>query len=95
MTLAEVLSDIRGLRDGDVVYAVRPWSLSAEAYIFPDPGPDGNVVRFIKGTSFEYFLEVNLIHETIDAALSLGKTIPKAVEAVMYYAENDAYPEDW
>ena len=95
MKLGDIFYDLAVLLEADIVYAVRPWSLESEAYILHDPGPDGSITGYIRGTPFEYFLEEYLIREIYDLALSFGKTIPKAVEAVMYYAENDAYPEDW
>lgn len=70
-----------------VLYARRPWSSSSEALmlLLDDEPPSGS--------DFQYFLESFVAQEVLEAALDSDLDDDKVFELILYYAENDAFPE--
>ncbi|ANH67490.1 hypothetical protein [Mitsuaria sp. 7] len=93
MNLRDILLHPADLHEDAVVYARRPWSLMSEAITLRRPGTSATLNPALKGTGLEYFLEAFLITEIYEDLLMQGKTGLEAAEVVLYYAENDAYPE--
>ncbi|WP_431286484.1 hypothetical protein [Roseateles chitinivorans] len=93
MNLKDLLLHPRDLHVDDVVYARRPWSLASEACSLRELGTSLTLSPALKEAGFERFLEGFLIVEIYEALLNQGKTGIEAAEAVVYYAENGAYPE--
>jgi hypothetical protein len=93
MKLEEILRNPERLGDDDVVYAKRPWTLASEARVLQF-SVDEAVTRVLgEDPSFEYFLEGDLL---IDLQLQLeasGRSSDEVIEALLYYAENDAFPD--
>jgi hypothetical protein len=85
-TLRDVLSEPDQLPTDATVYAVRPWTASTDVVVSEaDTPPDGH----------EYLLEVDVVLDVLrvwsawrDGVLP---TPEEAAEAVIHYAERDAY----
>jgi hypothetical protein len=82
-SLADVVRRLSDFDPGQTIYAKRPWSGSSEAVVAQEP-EGGSVPTEAQG--LEYFLEVDL---ALDAAQAFEPD--RRLEAVIYYAEHDAY----
>ena len=86
-TLTELLSDPTALPYDGTLYVVRPWAATAEAVA--DEAKDAPL-------GYEYLLEVHLALDVLETWSSWrgGRrpTAEEAADAVIYYAEQDAYP---
>lgn len=92
MQLREILLKSDELDENDVVYAKRPWSLEAEAKVVGFAHGD-TVGRHLQDAPFEYFLEAPLIADIrLQVADRVGDP-EEALRILLYYAENDAFPE--
>jgi hypothetical protein len=92
MTLEEILRNPERLGDDDVVYAKRPWTLEAEARVLQF-SVDETVPRVLSEyPSFEYFLEGDLLTDLRQQLEDSGRSSAEVIEALLYYAENDAFP---
>ena len=85
-SLEELLRDPRAIPIEATLYAARPWE------------PDAPTVAVDEGnqpSGYEYMLEVNLVHDVVEVwtAWRAGRvpTAREAAEAVIHYAEFDAY----
>ncbi len=94
MTLADLMEQLDSLDDDLTIYAGKnpDWSANSPAVVLPEP-EDGGVPDEARGMS--YLLEVFLAQEVVQAWSEWrdGRK-PTAIdkcEAVIYYAENDAY----
>lgn len=93
MKLREILNQCDKLGEYDVVYARRPWSLDSEAAVI-EYEEGQSVVRLLKGApSFEYFLEAPLATDIRQQAEGGGRSTEEALDVLLYYAENDAFPQ--
>jgi hypothetical protein len=93
MILAAAIDDIGSLDQDAVIFARRPWSAFSEARVGPLDG-DLRVPGEVRQDGFEYFLEVNLAREVLEAFGTRSPSREDKLRLVIYYAENDAYP-DW
>lgn len=92
MKLQEILIDSGCLDEYDVVYAKRPWSLDSPACIARYEENE-SVLRLLKSdVSFEYFLEATLIKDIRSQVEDAGKSSEDALDILLHYAENDAFP---
>ena len=92
MKLADALDRLDQLDDDAVFFAKKPWTLEADAEIGP-LSSDLSVPKSITDRGLEYFLESHVAREVLEV---FGDREPTAVERrslLLYYAENDAYPE--
>lgn len=93
MKLDEVIEDMIRKNDvNNVVFAKKPWGFESEAIIGALDVND-RVPQPIKDAGYEYFLEGEIINELRQAIASKGFGSLELIECVIYYAENDAYPE--
>jgi len=93
MKLRDVLIESDKLSEYDVVYAKRPWSLEAEAFVVRYDG-EQPVARSLKDDpSFEYFLEAPLVTDIRRQIEDAGRSSEEALDVLFYYAENDAFPQ--
>jgi hypothetical protein len=83
VTLDQVVKRLDSLDRHATIYAARPWLAGARAAVALEP-EDGDVPAEADG--LEYFLEVAI-------ALEVAAVAPEGrkLEAVIYYAENDAF----
>ena len=91
VTLREVVARLDEFEDNDTIYAESP-SPTARAVVASEPG-DGSVPPSAAGLT--YLLEVDAAREAIDVWRAwrpgAAPTLDDKVNAVTYYAENDAW----
>jgi hypothetical protein len=93
MNLAEALNQVEDLDDDLVIFAKKPWSFHSDAIVglLDD---DFKPPKKITDLGFSYFLEIAVAKEVLGVFGDRGTTIEERSSLLMYYAENDAYP-DW
>ena len=92
MRLRDVISDLESVDDSLCIVAKRPWSPESEALLVRLT-EDWRVPREVLIQGHEYFLEVSVaLHEVLDG-LGDKLSTEQRVDAVLFYAENDAFPE--
>ncbi len=90
MTLEEIINDLGNLDDSLTICASKTsiWTSSSEAKLYP-----ARQVPF--GSDLPYFLEVSVAKDVLRAWSHVrGGQLPdiaQKCEAIIYYAENDAY----
>jgi hypothetical protein len=96
MTLREVVNDLEQLSDEMVIFAAKgvTWQVDSPAVLVESGDMDSI------GTHLEdltYFLEVSIAKEVLEvwSKWRAGRvpTEQQRIEALIYYAENDAYEE--
>lgn len=92
MRLDEVLQNLEKFDESAVLCVRRPWAPGAECFVV---APDVNlgVPNHVKLAGGEYFMEVSVAREVL-AVFEKPATLQAKVDLLLYYAENDAYP-DW
>jgi hypothetical protein len=93
MKLENALDQIEKMADDDVIFAKRPWTLDSEA-LGGELDANYRVPQPICQSGFAYFLEAPLAREVLDALEGRNATTDERRSLLMFYAENDAYP-DW
>lgn len=97
MTLADVMAQLDSFDDDLTIYAEQnpDWSANSLAVVLPEP-EEGGVPDGAQGMS--YLLEVFLAKEAIEvwSGWRAGRkpTVRDKCEAVIHYAEQDAYLPD-
>ncbi|RZI55403.1 MAG: hypothetical protein EOP37_28210 [Rubrivivax sp.] len=92
MNLTEIIARLDSADDSLCIVARRPWAPGAEAKLIALTD-EYRVPVEVLADGYEYFLEVSLaVDDVIGDLRSL--TVGQKVEACIFYAENDAYP-DW
>ncbi len=92
MILVDLLSNIKEQPDDCFVGVRRPWTPSSEAVLVPIP-PDMRFPAEARAQGFEYFLEVSIINEILADFSNSEPSAGQRAAFVIYYAENDAFPE--
>lgn len=92
MKLSEVIAKLESLDNQQCIVAKRPWSAEAEADLVKLT-KDYRIPAATLSAGYEYFLEVSVALEDVLSGLGPRLTSEQRVEAVVFYAENDAYPE--
>lgn len=102
MTLYEVAEQLDTFSDDQTIYAVgyyEGWGPDTFAMVRVSP-EDGRIRQVFNGIEMCYVLEISLAKEVIEVYQEHHKTsAPSAgqkLQAIIYYAENDAYlpPDD-
>lgn len=93
MKLSEVINQLSTLPTETYICVRRPWSHDSEAVLVPFP-PDLRIPTQVHESGFEYFLEVETAIEILERFLAVSPTPSQVFDFVLYYAENDAFP-DW
>jgi len=97
-TLREVVSWIVGAADRELsmktVLARKPWTPDAQAQVV-ELDDEGNIPSDGVGLGLEYFLEASVAGEALDGLRKHPAhfTVDSACALLIYFAENDAYPE--
>jgi hypothetical protein len=92
MKLAELPGRLSQLSTDLVVFAEQPWTPNSEM-ILRELEPDYSIPEELKSSRFRYFLELSVIDDFIDTLKANGLTEPEQLDAIIYYAEHDAFPE--
>lgn len=91
MKLADIVSGLGTTEDSLCIVAKRPWMGDSEARLvrFTE---DFRVPEEVRSAGYEYFLEVSVARdEVLSGPVALNDD--QKVAAVIYYAENDAFPK--
>ena len=92
MTIEEVIQNLDFLSNADTVFASRPFKKESEIRLVKDAHLDN---RELEASGFSYFLEVAIMREVIEVWQKWRNeripTLNEKIEAIIYYAENDAY----
>ena len=94
-TLIEILRSLDDLDQDATIFMRRPWSATAACVVAPLT-PRSTVPEAVKAAGYEYFLEVAIVHEVLDVFGNWPDKPPtedEKVRTVLYYGENDAWPE--
>ncbi len=92
MNLGEIITALAS-HDERTIVAKRPWSANADARLV-SLTDEYRVPTEVLREGFEYFLEVDIALNEVLGELASRLSPSQKVTAVIYYAENDAYP-DW
>lgn len=92
MRLKDALCQIQTLDDDAVIYARRPWMLDSDAEIGKFVA-DFSISAAMKDRGFDYFLEVSVAKEVLDGFERRYPTDEERCVLLIYYAENDAFPQ--
>jgi hypothetical protein len=94
MKLDKAIAQLETLNKDGIICARAPWSSSSQCVVV---SPDENlgVPKRFKDDGFIYFLEVNVAQEVLGVFDDVPHcpTQEEKVRLLIYYAENDAYPE--
>ncbi|WP_316214991.1 hypothetical protein [Bradyrhizobium sp. SZCCHNR2035] len=92
MRLLDAISDLSNLNDNDTIFARKPWTHQSEACVAP-LDRESRVPEAIKKLGLDYFLEVSVANEILAVFGERTPTIDEVCELILFYAENDAFPE--
>jgi hypothetical protein len=92
MTLADVVKTLELQDPRGTICVRRPWSGESDCVV--TPYADSLRELAILAPGLDYFLEVDIAHETLEVFQRTVPTQAEKVAVLIYYAENDAYP-DW
>ena len=92
MRLREIIDRIEDEDDDLCIVAKRPWHKNSEALLV-QLTEDYRIPADAHNQGYEYFLEVHVALEEVLEGLLYKLTLEQRFEAVLFYAENDAYPE--
>jgi hypothetical protein len=90
MKLQGILDRLNELGDDQVIFACRPWTPDSEAEI----GILDHNLRVpdeMNNRGLEYFLEASVAKEVLEVLARPTRERMRAL--ILFYAENDAYPE--
>ena len=91
MSLAEIIALLDTVDDTYCIVARRPWTAAAYAKLIALTD-DYRVPADVLADRYEYFLEVSVAREEVIGNLTTLSP-GQRVEACIFYAEHDAYPE--
>lgn len=94
MKLLEVIEQLNTLPSETYICVRRPWTADSDVLLVPYSDAPGGISKEVKEQGYAYFLEVDTALEILEGYLETSPTTDKIVEFVIYYAENDAFP-DW
>jgi hypothetical protein len=92
MRLMEIVKQLDTLDLDAIICVQRPWSPVAEC-IITLPAADFGIPAEVKEAGFMYFLEVHVAHDVLRIFGDNAPTEDERIRILIYYAENDAYPE--
>lgn len=93
MTLEMILGKTREFPDGAVIFAVKPWAKNSDAEV-GDLDNNFKVPQSLTDRGLDYFLEIGVANEVLEVFGTHKPTNDECCELLIFYAENDAYP-DW
>ena len=99
MKLREILANYANLDDDYLIFAEADpvWTCDSEAMLIPYSEDLGTSLE-VEGIEMRYVLEVYLVKEVMEDWCEwrncLGPTLEQICRVIIYYAENDAFPED-
>jgi hypothetical protein len=91
MNLGELLNSVREINDDKCIFARKPWTPTSEA-VSAALGENFQVPADIAAAGLDYFLEVHVAKEVLQALSNRPTSKEEEVNLLIFYAENDAYP---
>jgi hypothetical protein len=91
MNLGTIFEQIPSLQDELCIFAVKPWTSTSSAAVAA-LGPDFQTPQEISDQGLDYFLEVHVAKEVLDVFGDHAPTVDERHQLLIFYAENDAYP---
>ncbi len=92
MHLQEIIDRIEDEDDDFYIVAKKPWHRNSEALLVRLT-EDYRIPADVQDQGYEYFLEVHVALEDVLESFLDKLTLEQRFEVVLFYAENDAYPE--
>jgi len=93
MTLEDVVRDIESVDEKTTICARKPWTAGSEAQLVETV--DGRLPTSIKEQGSVYFLEVYVARDILSQYVDVAqRTLEEKVKFLIYYAENDAFPDE-
>ncbi len=92
MKLREIIDAVASTSDDLCIVARRPWSAESDARLV-QLDEDYGVPAHALADGYEYFLELSVILEEVLFPATSVLSPDQKFDLVLYYAENDAYPE--
>ncbi|MGQ0511865.1 MAG: DUF7716 domain-containing protein [Betaproteobacteria bacterium] len=92
MQLREIARNLETSDDTLCIVAKRPWSTASDAQLVRLTD-ECRIPQSIADAGYEYFLEVSVALEDVLGDIGPKLTEDQRLQALIYYAENDAYPE--
>jgi hypothetical protein len=93
MTLSSIIANLESVDGARTIVAKRPWTAGSTARLV-SLTDDGRIPSGVLRDGLEYFLEVSIALDDVLGSRADRLSPTQRREAVIYYAENDAYP-DW
>jgi len=91
MNLASLVSDLKSVDSTLTIVAKRPWTGGSDAQLV-SLTDNGRVPSNVLREGFFYLLEVSIALDEVLGELVNHLSLDQQVAAIIYYAENDAYP---
>jgi hypothetical protein len=91
MNLKNILNQIDSLDNDATIFAKKPWMEDSE--VFLRASNEKSVTDDLKAKGYEYFLEVFVIKEVLEVFENRKVSLEDKFNLIVFYAENDAYPE--
>ena len=92
MNLQEAILKLESFSDDLCIVAKRPWTPNSECELI-ELTAEYAVPASVKARGFEYFLEIFVANYEVLNRSKIELSPKQKVEAVIFYAENDAFPE--
>ena len=93
MNLASIIADLESADSTLTIVAKRPWPANSDARLV-SLTVEISIPGYVLQEGFEYFLEVSIALDEVLGEFAGRLSSDQRVAAIVYYAENDAYP-DW
>lgn len=93
MNLASIIANLESADNTLTIVAKRPWTANSDARLV-SLTDEYRIPNDVLQEGFEYFLEVSIARDEALGELAGRLSPAQRVAAMVYYAENDAYP-DW
>jgi hypothetical protein len=92
MKLRDIIDAVASTSDDMCIVARRPWHGDSDARLV-QLDADGGLPPHARADGYEYFLELSVILEDVLSPATAVLTPDQKFGLVLYFAENDAYPE--
>jgi hypothetical protein len=92
MQLIEAISKLDQLPDETFICVRQPWGRHADTLLVPY-SEDLDIPPEVLSQGFVYFLEVHVAREILDGFLEREPSLEQITDLILFYAENDAFPE--
>jgi hypothetical protein len=89
MTLADIVPRLPELPRDGIICAKRPWHSGSDCVV-AEPTPELGVPADAKAQGLDYFLEVHVALEVLEA---IGDKKGRELDLLLHYAEYDGFPE--